>query len=170
MPAYKKRTALLVGVLILSAAALAVSRQLTRTEPGRSQSYKSNSMFSRDPNYSPKTDKSPANHELVLKSMLAVLIVITLGAAAVYVAKKYGSRITGLAGKKIQVVETVGLGPRKSLHMVKISNQYLLIGSTNENITKLADVTDAVAEINSRESENSVSALSINADKNRGRI
>ncbi len=74
--------------------------------------------------------------------MVSVLLVITLGAAAVYASKKLLPKITSAPGREIHVIETVHLGPRKSLHLLKIGNQRILIGSTNETITKLADMDD----------------------------
>ena len=60
----------------------------------------------------------------------------------------------------MKIIETVHLGPRKAIHLLKISNQHLLIGSTAENITKLADMTgvflqseDALAELPMRETD-----------------
>jgi flagellar biogenesis protein FliO len=47
-----------------------------------------------------------------------------------------------MSGKQIRIIETVHLGPRKSVHLLKIGDKQILIGSTNENITKLADVMD----------------------------
>jgi flagellar biosynthetic protein FliO len=74
--------------------------------------------------------------------IFAVLLVVVLGTAAIYISKKFVPRISSFTGKKIQVVETVHLGPRKAIHLIKIGERRLLIGSTNESITKLADVTE----------------------------
>jgi flagellar biosynthetic protein FliO len=82
---------------------------------------------------------------LFLRMMLMVLMVICLGFAAVYLSKKLLPKLN-LPGKKIHVSETVHLGPRKALHLIEIGKQTFLIGSTNENITKLADVTDQFSE------------------------
>lgn len=103
-----------------------------------------------DPNY-PRTDIT--TWELFLKMMAAVLIVVALGIAAIYVSKKYLPKITNLPGRRIHVVETVSLGPRKALHLLQIGHQTLLIGSTSEGITALADVTDAVTRLSSEEAE-----------------
>jgi flagellar biosynthetic protein FliO len=91
--------------------------------------------------------------ELFLKMMAAVLVVVALGIAAIYVSKKYLPKITNLHGRRIHVVETVSLGPRKALHLVQIGHQQLLIGSTSEGITALADVTDALTRLSSEEAE-----------------
>jgi len=76
--------------------------------------------------------------------------IVVLGAGAIYVSKKFGTRISNLPGKKIHIIETVSLGPRKTVHLLKIGSQGLLIGSTTESITKLADVTDVLSEIEPR--------------------
>jgi flagellar biosynthetic protein FliO len=87
--------------------------------------------------------------DLFLRMMLMILLVIVLGAAAIYLSRKVLPRFTQLSGKRIRVVETVHLGHRKTLHLLRIGNREFLIGSTNENITRLADVTDALSEADS---------------------
>ena len=67
-------------------------------------------------------------------------IVIVLGVSALYLSKKVLPRFTQSSGKRIQVIETVYLGPRKAVHLVRVGEQTVLLGSTNENISKLADV------------------------------
>jgi flagellar biosynthetic protein FliO len=84
--------------------------------------------------------------ELFFRMLVMVLVVISLGAATVYISRKYGSRLRGLSGREIQVIETTSIGPRKQVHIVKVGKKRLLIGSTNEHISMLADVTDAPAE------------------------
>ncbi len=79
--------------------------------------------------------------------MLSVLLVVGLGAAAIYASKKLMGRIANLPGKRIKVVETAYLGPRKAVHLLRIGDLWILVGSTNENITKLAELTsDAVIQ------------------------
>ncbi len=80
--------------------------------------------------------------EIFYKIMLSVVLVLILGAAAVFMIKKYFPNIAKLQGKEIHVIETVHLGPRKSVHLIEIGKRRFLIGSTNENISKLADLTD----------------------------
>jgi flagellar biosynthetic protein FliO len=91
----------------------------------------SNSTFLPDSNSS----------ELFYRTMLAVLIVIVLGISAIYVTKKILPKIANTSGKEIHIVETVHLGPRKSVHLIEIGNHRFLIGSTSENISKLADLS-----------------------------
>jgi flagellar biosynthetic protein FliO len=66
---------------------------------------------------------------------------------AIYTSKKFRPRITNLPGKKIRVLETTYLGPRKAVHLIQIGNQRLLIGSTNESITMLAHINESMNDI-----------------------
>ncbi|MBA7475359.1 hypothetical protein ES707_10725 [subsurface metagenome] len=106
---------------------------------------KSNSLFENDPIFSTKTGDKPGIRELFFKMMFSVLFLVVLGVAAIYVSKRFLPKITKLPGKEIRIAETVHLGPRKAVHLLEIGNRRLLIGSTNENITRLADLTSPTA-------------------------
>ena len=41
---------------------------------------------------------------------------------------------------KIQIVTTTSLGQNKTLHVIKINNEYSLIGATQNNISFLKDI------------------------------
>jgi len=84
----------------------------------------------------------------VYRMILAVSIVAALGIAAIYAAKKLLPRLTPAQGKKVKVLETVHLGPRKMVHLLEIGGQQILIGSTPDKITKLADIMDVEIEKN----------------------
>jgi flagellar biosynthetic protein FliO len=86
------------------------------------------------------------------------MVVIALGVAAAYVSKKFLPRLTEPPGKEIRIAETVHLGSRKMLHLLKVGNQRLLIGSTSESITMLGDVTEALSETASSPEENQMEA------------
>ncbi len=100
--------------------------------------------FGGDPNLSVGSGEGPGMGELFAKMLLMVLVVVGLGVAAMYLTRKYGVRMSRSTGKEIQFMETAYLGPRKMVHLVKVGMKRLLIGSTNENMTTLADVTDAL--------------------------
>lgn len=97
--------------------------------------------------FSFSTPASPGGGELFLRMMLAVVIVIALGAAALYLSKKVLPRVAGAGGREIRVLETACLGPRKAIHLVEVGNQRLLIASTAEKITMLASVGDTWLDI-----------------------
>jgi flagellar biosynthetic protein FliO len=109
-----------------------------------------------DPNFATNSSKNAyssfgGNQELFFKMMLSVLLLVALAITAVYVSKKLLPKITNLPGKRTHILETTYLGPKKAVHLIEIGNQYLLLGSTNENITLLADLTHAMQQAYSAE-------------------
>ncbi len=125
------------GTELVSAEAVAGS------ENSKSQS---GSLFENDPNFSMGKSDRPSSRELFFKMMVSVLFLIALGAAAIYVSRRFLPKITNLPGKKIRIAETVHLGPRKAVHLLEVGERRFLIGSTNENITRLADLTSALTD------------------------
>jgi flagellar biosynthetic protein FliO len=105
------------------------------------------SLFARDPNFFSDSHSRVGTGELVVRMLVVVAIVGGLGAAAIYVSKRFLPKLTNLPGKQIRVVETTHLGPRKALHLVEVSGRRLVLGSTAEHITMLADVTYPLSEI-----------------------
>jgi flagellar biosynthetic protein FliO len=86
-----------------------------------------------------------------IKAILAIFFVLALFVVVIYVSKKFLPKITNLSGKEIRIVETIHLGPRKAVHLLEIENRRFLIGSTNENITKLADLSGNLMDLSSNE-------------------
>jgi len=100
----------------------------------------------KDPNFS-LASNGAGTKELFFKMIVSVLLVVALGAVAIYGSRRLMGKITNLPGKKIRIVETTHLGPRKAIHLLRVGDRCLLLGSTNESITKLADLTtDLVME------------------------
>ncbi|MHC4171486.1 MAG: FliO/MopB family protein [Planctomycetota bacterium] len=164
----KKIVAFLVTVALGSSVLVLCSAQSAtdRTESGSSNAgfrsvpaggeskSKAGSPFANDPNFPGRPSDSVGGRELFFKMMFSVLLVVALGVAAVYVSKKLLPKITNLPGKEIRIVETVHLGPRKAVHLLEIGNQRLLISSTNENVTKLADVPSTLTDLTAQEVNN----------------
>src|SRR4030043_97942 len=142
----KKFIALLVTAVIVGGILIICSAQSSnnQTQPDKPE-LAGGSLFSGDPNFPKSLGSGSGNQELFFRMMLSVLLVLALGVAAIYISRKVLPRITNLPGKEIRVIETVHLGQRKTIHLLKIGSRLLLVGSTNENITKLADVTDTGA-------------------------
>jgi len=69
-----------------------------------------------------------------------------LGAAAVFVVKRLLPRLGISQGRRITVLETVYLGPRKSLYIVQVGDRTLLVSGTRERLGLLADVTGSVPQ------------------------
>jgi flagellar biosynthetic protein FliO len=150
---YKNKIVAFVTVIALGGGALVVCSGQTPETESKRPSLSSYSLSGTDPNYS---SGSADTRELFLKMMAAVLLVIVLGVAAIYVSKKFLPKITNLPGKKIRIVETVHLGPRKTIHLLEVGNHRLLVGSTSDSITALADVTVALADLPSQDTEEEV--------------
>ena len=93
--------------------------------------------------------------EFFYKMLLSVLLVISLGVAAIYVSRKLLPRIANLPGKQIRVMETAYIGPHKGIHLIQVGERRLLIASTNETITMLADVTESAVDFAAQVAERS---------------
>jgi flagellar biogenesis protein FliO len=127
----------------------ASDRRGTELENSQSQS---NSLFENDPNF--LTNKGPGARGLFFRFMVSILFLIALGVAGIYVSKRFLPKITNLPGKEIRIAETVHLGPRKAVHLLEVAGRRFLIGSTNENITRLADLTSTLTELSVQEIDN----------------
>ena len=143
----KKIGLVLLSVVLCSGVTFAYSAQSDPNEDTKPLLAKSDSLYGDQSNFTIASDVDLDSGGLFFKMILMVLLVVVMGAAAIYLSKKLLPRFSGLPGKKIKVCETVHLGPRKAIHLIKIDKQTLLIGSTNENITKLADVTDGLSAV-----------------------
>ena len=124
-------------------AATAAQEQTESAIPPRPDLVEDNS------NLLPETGESAittGGREMFYKMLLSALLVIALGIGAIYVSKKLLPRISNLPNKKIRVIETSHIAPRKGLHLIQVGTRQLLIASTNETITMLADVTDSESD------------------------
>ncbi len=83
---------------------------------------------------------------IFIKMVFALVIVVALGVGAIYLSKKLVPRITSSSSKEVQIIETVHIGPHRAVHLLKVGSRRILIGSTNENITRLADIPDTDAD------------------------
>lgn len=92
-------------------------------------------------------DRDWSTLQLFFRSMGALLIVLALMIAALSLSKRVLPKLGKHAGKEIEVIETTLLGPRKYLHVVKVANQRLLLGSTNDRINMLAHLVDDLAAL-----------------------
>ncbi len=140
------------------------SRPSGGPDPAGVQAGDSGELPLRDPALSAATGVGPAaplrvgsgNTELFFKMMFSVVLVIGLGIGALYLSKKVLPKVTNGPGKEIRILETTCLGPRKALHLVEVGNQRLLIASTTDTITALAQVSDAWLEVSRQEMDDTL--------------
>jgi len=69
--------------------------------------------------------------------------VALVGMGAWLVCRKLGGGSVG-GGRTIRIGETVRLGPRKSLHLIRVGSKTLLVGATGDQLSLLADVSDQI--------------------------
>ena len=122
-------------------------------QPAKSTESNMNYLFAKDSNDRTTSGFDNIGGELYSKSLLAVLFVLVLGVAAIYVSRKLLPKITNLPGKEIRIVETVHLGPRKTVHLLEIGGRRFLIGSTNETINTLADLNSTMMNQSASDTE-----------------
>ena len=145
------------GVLVICSAQPATNgmeagkSQLDPDQPQAGAESKNSPLFANDPDFFRESDFNPGGAGFSIRVVLAVLFVLALFIVAIYVSKKLLPKIANLPGKEIRIVETVHLGPRKAVHLLEIDNRRFLIGSTNENITKLADLTGDLMNLSAKE-------------------
>lgn len=148
---------LCTGVFIVGSAQLPADNvESEKTQPDSNQTKsdvksKNIQLFKNDPNFFSQSNYSPLGGEFSFRAIIAVLFVLAFFIAAIYVSKKLLPKITNLPGREIRIVETVHLGPRKAVHILEIYNRRFLIGSTNENVTKLADLGSDLSDLSSQE-------------------
>jgi flagellar biosynthetic protein FliO len=109
------------------------------------------SLFADDQDFFGKSEYNPVAGEFSVRAIIAILFVLALFVAAIYISKKLLPKISNLPGKEIRIIETIHLGPRKAVHLLEVDNRRFLIGSTNENITKLADMSGNLKDLSSNE-------------------
>jgi flagellar biogenesis protein FliO len=145
----RKKIVVFVVTVVLGCSVLLVCSAQSATdgtELENSES-KSNSLFGNEPDFVTNKNKGSGTRDLFFRFMVSVLFLVALGVGGIYISKKFLPKITNLSGKEICIVETVHLGPRKAVHLLEIGERRFLIGSTNENITNLADLTSTFKEL-----------------------
>ena len=125
--------------------------QPNSNQPEAETESKNTQLFNKDPDFFGKSDYNAGGWEFSLRAVLAIVFVLALLIAAIYISKKYLPKIANLPGRDIRVIETIHLGPRKAVHVLEVYNRRFLIGSTNENVTKLADLGNDLVDLSAQE-------------------
>lgn len=133
---------------ILCALVLLTPVCMAQEPDGQDSLEKSDELF---PDFYKNTSESEKDGETekedgpLKKLMTAISIVMVLGICAYWFTRKFVPKLTKAQGKNVSVIETIPLGSNRNLYLLEIgSGQKLLIGSTNENINLLADVTGSL--------------------------
>jgi len=80
---------------------------------------------------------------LMWQMIAATLVVLVVGAVALFMLKRVLPKLKNVSHKRICVLETAYLGSRKAVHLLQVGSVKLLVASGPEGITKLDNVTSA---------------------------
>ena len=80
---------------------------------------------------------------LLYRMLAYTAVILLLGGVALLVVRKVLPKITRPGGKRISVVETVYLGPRKTVHLLQVGSQRFLVAGSRDGISMLGEVTVA---------------------------
>ena len=83
---------------------------------------------------------------LLWKMLAYLLIILVLGAVGILVVKRLVPRLGPSAGRDVSVLETLHLGPRKSVYLLRVGDRRLLIAGARDSVSMLADVTNGFAD------------------------
>jgi flagellar biogenesis protein FliO len=135
------KTVKIVAFSLAALASLAAPAAAAPNEPLRPAAPLPDSIFARDPNFAFGADRQFDTGGIYWRMILAILLVLALGVAAYYVSKKVSGKIVNLPNRQIKLVESLYLGSRKALHLIKLGDRSIIIGTTPTAITRIADLS-----------------------------
>jgi flagellar biogenesis protein FliO len=129
----------LIAAAVITLAAPLVSRCIGTKEQAP-EAEQIQPLLKKDPNFTFGTDQQIDTSRMYWKLLTAVGMVLVLGAAALYVSKKLGTKIPMYrgSGREMQIAETLYLGSRKAVHLIKIGDERILIATTPTTVTGIA--------------------------------
>jgi flagellar protein FliO/FliZ len=84
---------------------------------------------------------SPIGDYLV-ESLVALFVIVALGALLVYAARRTGLGFARGLGS-IELLARVPLEPRRSIYVVRVVDQVLILGASEGGITKLGELPES---------------------------
>lgn len=70
--------------------------------------------------------------------MVALIIILP---AVYYVTKVYSKRAVG-SGRSLHLIDSIGLGPNKSVCLIEVGDRILVVGTTANQVSILTELTD----------------------------
>lgn len=86
-------------------------------------------------------DKLPKQTDLFRQFAAAIAFVAVLGAGAFYVSRRLGPRWNPSRGRHLRIIESIGLGPHRQIHLLEVDGRRLVVGSTAQAIGLIAEVS-----------------------------
>ncbi len=87
-----------------------------------------------------KTSRQDDPGKLLRQFATSIGLVLLLGAAAYFLSRKFGARLTMPRGRHIRVIESIALGTNRQIHLVEVGRRRILVGSSPQSIRLIADV------------------------------
>ncbi|MEW5993898.1 MAG: flagellar biosynthetic protein FliO [Candidatus Zixiibacteriota bacterium] len=76
--------------------------------------------------------------------VLALVVVIVCIYAGIYLLKRLSlRRYAGRQGQLLEVIETAGVGPKKTVSLIKVADKSVLVGMTDTHISLLTEIDEA---------------------------
>jgi flagellar biogenesis protein FliO len=93
--------------------------------------------------WTPNTDKSVDNlgGKLTTRFILMLGFIAAAGFAVWWFLKKMNNPWLGSKHGQLELLETIHLGPRKAVHVIRAGKKQVLLGSGNEGVRFLCDLT-----------------------------
>ncbi len=82
----------------------------------------------------------------MLSVFLKLLLVLMLIYGAAIVMKRWMVNPPGGKMRQMHVIETLGLTPKRALHIIRVGESTLLVGATDQQITLIKDVSEYMAD------------------------
>jgi len=92
----------------------------------------------------PEREEPMPTGRILLDLMVKLIVVLGVAYGAIYALRGLMNRqglLTGGRGN-LKVLESAALGPNRSIHLVRVGGKVIVVGSTQEQITTLAEVTE----------------------------
>jgi flagellar biosynthetic protein FliO len=86
-------------------------------------------------------DKLPKQTDLFRQFATAIGFVAVLGIGAYYVSRRWGPRWNPARGRHLRIIESIGLGPHRQIHLLEVDGRRLVVGSTAQAIGLIAEVS-----------------------------
>lgn len=79
---------------------------------------------------------------IMVSVSLKLLIVLLLIYLAAFFFQKFDIGSLRKTQKNMQIIETLALTPRRALYLIKVGNQSILIGATDQSVTLIKEIDD----------------------------
>ncbi len=97
-----------------------------------------------------KTKSAAQQESPWMRMILSLIVVSVVGLIAVIVAKRYAkAKVPGLSKVQIQVVSQQALGPKRSLMVIRVAGEDILIGVTDHNVSLIKSLSFIDDEVES---------------------